>query len=104
MAGVPKVHVEAASPPFAADPSGLPLKVTGARVARVRMTAMWLYDDSGTPTYRGPARFDEPGPGIRSAVLAGAFEGYETWLVGFDQGCLSVALAPDGTLEVRIAH
>lgn len=100
----PSVRIAAAAPPFVADPSGLPLDVTGERVAAVRMQGMWLYDDAGIGTYGGPPRFDEPGPGLRSVVLAEAFEGYETWLIGFDgPGCLTVA-ATGGTLEIRIAH
>ena len=103
-ASMPSARIEPRDPPYLSDPAGIPLSVQGRRVAMVRMQGMWLHDGTGTPTYQGLARYDEPGPGLRSVVRAGAFEGYETWLIGFDDGCLGAALAPDGTLEVRISH
>ena len=58
-----------------------------------------------TPPTARCFRSDLLRPGLRSAVLAGAFEGYETWLIGFDgPGCLTVTLAADGSLEVRVTH
>ncbi len=102
---LPAVQVAPAAAPFVADPSGLPLRVDGQRFARVRFEGMSLYDATGTPTYSGPLRFDEPGPGMRSIVREGSYEGIESWIVGFDgPGCVGVDGPSATSLTVRLSH
>jgi hypothetical protein len=95
--------LEAAEPPFVQDGSGLPLDVLGERVVRVRFDGLLLYDEAGVPT--NPTESPILGSGtIRSVVREGAFEGVESWLIGFDgPGCVSLGATDVGlTIVVTV--
>jgi hypothetical protein len=94
--------LEEAEPPFTEDGSGLPLEVPGERVVRVRFDGLLLFDESGTPT--NPTDSPILGSGIvRAIVREGAFEGVESWLIGFDgPGCVTLG-ADDTGLTIVVS-
>jgi hypothetical protein len=100
----PVGRLEAASPPFTADPSGLPLDVPGTRFARVRFSGMVLYDDSGAPTFSGEDRIEPVGgAAVRAVLREGEFEGVSSWLIGFDgPGCVTVGIGDATTTVIRV--
>jgi hypothetical protein len=96
--------LEAAEPPFVQDGSGLPLDVIGERFARVRFDGLLLYDESGVPT--NPTESPILGAGtIRSVVREGAFEGVESWIIGFEgPGCVTLGSVDTGlTIVITVA-
>lgn len=101
----PVARLEAAEPPFTADPSGLPLEVAGARFVRVRFTGMILYDDAGVPTYTGSERIEPAdSAAVRSVVREGEFEGVSSWLIGFDgPGCVTTSPSTGTTAAIRVS-
>jgi hypothetical protein len=99
--GQPIGRFAEARPPFTAGASGLPLEVDGERFVSVTFDGQTVADASGDPVYDGPPRFDAAAPGVRSVVLAEAFEGQVVWYVGFDgPGCVSISGDPSGTTVV----
>jgi hypothetical protein len=97
-------RLEAATPPFTADPSGLPLDVPGTRFARVRLSGLVLYDDAGTPTFTGSDRIEPvDAAAVRAVVREGDFEGVSSWLIGFDgPGCVTVGIGDATTTVIRV--
>jgi hypothetical protein len=97
-------RLEPAEPPFVQDGSGLPLEVIGERVVRIRFDGLLLYDESGVPT--NPTESPILGNGtIRSVVREGAFEGVESWLIGFDgPGCVTLGAVDTGLTIVVVVQ
>jgi hypothetical protein len=98
--------VASAEPPFTMAASGLPFELEGRRFTEVVMTAMLLFDDTGTATYAGPAVIRPRLPAIRELRLFDASEGHVGWLIGHDgPGCLALAAPGDGSVvALEIEH
>jgi hypothetical protein len=101
----PTARLDAAEPPFTADPSGLPLEVPGERFVRVRFSGMILYDEAGVPTYTGDERIEPAGAAaVRAVVREGEFEGVSSWLIGFDgPGCVTTSPSTGTTAAIRVS-
>jgi hypothetical protein len=65
---------------------------------------MLIYDDAGVPTNDSPLRIDGTGV-VRAIVRESAFEGIESWFIGFDgPGCVTVGGDATGqTVVVTVA-
>ena len=83
--GLPVVHLDRGTPPFTADPSGLPLEVAGTSFIVIRLdgAAGGGYATDGTPTYTGPRAFSPSYPRLVSLVEQGDFEAQFSWIAGF---------------------
>lgn len=101
----PTARLEAAEPPFTADPSGLPLEVPGERFVRVRFSGMILYDEAGVPTFTGDERIEPAGAAaVRGVVREGEFEGVSSWLIGFDgPGCVTTSPSTGTSAAIRVS-
>jgi len=105
-AGIPQYQVEAATPPFYADPSGLPLEVAGSAFWRISLIHGTKVTPDGVVTYSGPTDFV---PGFSALVElkeGGDFEAVSTWYVGLtDTSCVRVLTLTDpDRLVIDIQH
>jgi len=83
--GIPAYEIRQARPPFAQDPSDLPLDVVGDSFVHLVMQGATGYDFDGNPTYTGP-RVLTPGFGtLAQAVQGGDFEATLTWVFGLSR-------------------
>ena len=78
---VPSIDFKVASSPFAQDPSGLPLEVSGKSFIVMSMHASTV-DANGQPTYTGTKDFTPGLPTLQELALAGDFEALSTWIIG----------------------
>jgi hypothetical protein len=105
-AGIPQYRVEAATPPFSADPSGLPLEVAGSAFWRITLIYGTKVTPDGAVTYSGSTNFV---PGFAALVQlkeGGDFEAVSTWYVGLtDTSCIRVLTLTDpDRLVIDIQH
>jgi hypothetical protein len=83
--GVPSYEIRQAKPPFAEDPSGLPLDVEGDAYVRLVIHGATGADLDGNPTYTGPSTLT-PGFGTLAQVVEGGdFEATLTWVLGLSR-------------------
>ena len=91
--------VSAATPPFTAGASGLPLAVAGQSFVKVSFHNGYLQDPVNVPpraTYTGPQDLKPGLPLLTEAVVSDAFEGSLTWILGLGQkGCWQVTQLTD---------
>lgn len=100
----PKGRLREVHPPFVEGASGLPLEVPGERFVEIVFEGMFLYDETGTPTFGGERRVEPTFAGLAAVVNAEEFEGYSTWIVGFrGPGCVELDLT-GGNLTVAVSH
>ncbi len=104
--GIPQTLIEGVLPPFYADPSGLPLDVTGAAFLKVTMTHGTKLSLDGGVTYTGSTNFQ---PGFDQLVQlreGGDFKAISTWYLGLDPGgCIRVlTLTGPSRLVIDIEH
>lgn len=100
----PQGRLREVHPPFVEGASGLPLEVPGERFVEILFEGMYLYDETGTPTFTGDHRHEPVFPALAAVVNAEEFEGYSTWIVGFrGPGCVELDLT-GGNLTVAISH
>lgn len=100
----PKGRLREVHPPFIQGASGLPLDVPGDRFVEIVFEGMFLYDETGTPTFSGDHRLEPGFPALAAVVNAEEFEGYSTWIIGFrGPGCAALDLTR-GVLTVSISH
>lgn len=79
------------------DGSGDPVAVKGNAFIRVVVSCYnWAHD-----TYRGPKRLPGEGP-VKEVVLAGAFEGQQTWYIGVDRKRAFDDLSRGATVSVKV--
>jgi len=91
----PHLTVTAVEPPFMYGGSGLPFDVAGAHHIRVKYEGMSHVDASGNLVYVGPSDLAGIGGPIAQVVLEEAFEGYVTFIVGYDgDGCVALQVTP----------
>lgn len=104
--GLPEISVERASPPFAADGSGLPIDVQGESFLRVTLRGGTKQMDDGTSSYDGSTNFDPGFPMLMDLVEGGDFEAQSTWYVGLaSEACIRVSLLGDAPrLAIDIEH
>jgi hypothetical protein len=75
----PQLTVDAVTPPFSLDPSGLPLTVLGAQFVRIRL-------DGIVVGYTGATSLKPGGPAITDVERQGEYEGQQSWIVGLATG------------------
>jgi len=85
----PGLTIEAATPPFMLDPSGLPLTVKGARFVRIRL-------DGIVVGYAGATSFAPGGPFLVDVERQGEYEGQQSWIVGLTAGACPRAFGLTG--------
>ena len=96
--GIPEYAIEAATPPFMADPSGLPLAVDGSAFVRIALRGGTAQTETGASSYSGPRNFHVAFPTLVNLVEAGDFEAVSSWYAGLSHSaCLRVSTltAPD---------
>jgi len=102
----PKGRLSSATPPFHQGGSGQEVSVPGRHFVEIRLEGMLLSDDEGLPVYTGKYEFEPNLPRLKGLVNIDAFEGYSTWIAGYDgSGCVSLgpAAAP-GAFVVSFGH
>jgi hypothetical protein len=104
--GVPQTVIKAVLPPFYADPSGLPIDVTGTAFLQVVMTGGTKVSPAGGTTYGGPTNFEPDFDQLAQLIEGGDFEAVSTWYLGLKGGgCLRVlTLADPSRLVIDIEH
>jgi len=91
----PRLTVNAVEPPFTYGGSGLPFDVAGAHHIRVRFEGMTHVDEDFKVVYVGPNDLAGSGGPVAQVVLEEAFEGYVTFIVGYDgDGCVALQVTP----------
>ena len=81
VGGLPDYDIEWVEPPILADPSGLPVDVSGAAFLRVRLSPAAAHDDAGETTV-GALELHPDLPGVGEVTQVGDFEGVVTWVLG----------------------
>jgi hypothetical protein len=82
---VPGFTVGYVEGPITADPSGLPVSVSGDSYISVRMSSAAGFETSGSSfqeTYTGATSISPGYPAIQSVVETGDFEGVLNWVIG----------------------
>jgi hypothetical protein len=72
----------------------------------IRLEGIMLADDAGNPTYTGERRYEPELAALKALVNVDAFEGYFTWIAGYDgSGCVNLLPnAAPGTFVVSFGH
>ena len=104
--GVPQTVIKAVLPPFYADPSGLPIDVTGTAFLQVVKTGGTKVTPAGGTTYAGPTNFEPDFDQLAQLIEGGDFEAVSTWYLGLKGGgCLRVlTLTGPSRLVIDIEH
>ncbi len=102
----PGAIMQPAEPPFVEGASGLPLTVEGDRFVVLTFRDMVVADENGQPSYAGPPDIRPGTPAVREVVLAEAFEGIVTWIVGIAApGCVRAVSDTEGSrLSIEVRH
>jgi hypothetical protein len=104
--GLPQTVIKPVLPPLSADPSGLPVDVTGTAFLQVVMTGGTKVSPVGGITYAGPTSFEPDFDQLAQLTEAGDFEAVSTWYMGLKGGgCIRVlTLADPSRLVIDIEH
>jgi hypothetical protein len=104
--GIPEYRIEAATPPFIQDPSGLPMNVAGSAFWKIVMNGGTIVKPDGGVSYAGARDFSPGFPKLVQLVTGGDFEAVSTWYVGLsDVSCIRVqALSSPSRLVIDIQH
>jgi hypothetical protein len=104
--GVPQTVIKAVLAPLYADPSDLPVDVTGTNFLQVVMTFGTKVTPAGGTTYSGPTNFEPDFDQLAQLIEAGDFEAVSTWYLGLKgDGCIRVlTLADPSRLVIDIEH
>ncbi len=104
-AGTPEYDIDATSPPFAHDPSGMPFDVEGSDYLRVTLRGGTKQGETGS-TYTGPTEFRPDFPVLAELEEAGDFEAQSTWIIGRRAaGCVrAFVLASPARLVIDLAQ
>ena len=104
--GLPEAVIEAALPPFYADPSGLEIDVAGTAFLKVTMHGASKVSPNGGVTYSGPTNFEPGFDQLVQLIEGGDFEAVSTWYLGLDGGgCIRVlTLSAPSRLVIDIEH
>lgn len=104
--GIPQFDIKSATPPFTADPSGLPLTVQGSSFISITLHGGTAQTETGASSYGGPRNFHLDFPTLVNLVQGGDFEAVSTWYAGLTRpACLRVSTltAPD-RLVIDVQH
>ena len=104
--GIPQTLIEGVLPPFYADPSGLPVTVTGTAFLKVTMIFGTKVSPSGSTTYGGPTNFTPAFAQLAQLTEGGDSEAVSTWYLGLNGGgCIRVlTLTAPSRLVIDIEH
>lgn len=104
--GIPTYAISEATPPFMADPSGLPLEVQGSYFWQIVLTGGTKMTPDGTSTYTGTTDFTPGFAKLVELVEGGDFEAVSTWYAGMSAtSCIRVlTLADPARLVVDVEH
>jgi hypothetical protein len=105
-AGIPRYQIETATPPFYADPSGLPLQIAGSAFWKITLIGGTRVKPDGGSSYAGPTNFVPNFNALVQLKEGGDFEALSTWYVGLtDTSCVRVlALSDPARLVIDIRH
>jgi hypothetical protein len=79
---IPAIELRVGTPPFTADPSGLPINVRGVSFLILALHGASMVDPDGNPTYTGTTDFKPGLPVLQELAMAGDFEAVSTWIAG----------------------
>lgn len=104
--GIPAYSVEIVTPPFTADPSGLPLDVAGSAFLRITLDGGTKVTPDGQQSYTGATDFTPGFDELVELIEGGDFEAVSTWFVGLATNpCLNVFTITDGArLVIDVEH
>lgn len=104
--GIPQFTLTVATPPFARDPSGLPLQVGGTAHLRLVLHGGTKVSPDGALTYAGPKQFAPGASRLVELVEAGDFEAVSSWLIGLrSASCVRVlTLSSPARLVIDLQH
>jgi hypothetical protein len=105
-AGIPRYQIETATPPFYADPSGLPLQIAGSAFWKITLIGGTAVKPDGGSSYAGPTNFVPNFNALVQLKEGGDFEALSTWYVGLtDTSCIRVlTLSDPARLVIDIRH
>jgi hypothetical protein len=105
-AGIPRYQIETATPPFYADPSGLPLQIAGSAFWKITLIGGTRAKADGGSSYAGPTNFVPNFNALVQLKEGGDFEALSTWYVGLtDTSCIRVlTLSDPARLVIDIRH
>jgi hypothetical protein len=105
-AGIPRYQIETATPPFFADPSGLPLQIAGSGFWKITLIGGTSVKPDGGSSYAGPTNFVPNFNALVQLGEGGDFEALSTWYVGLtDTSCIRVlTLSDPARLVIDIQH
>jgi hypothetical protein len=105
-AGIPEFSVEAATPPFTQDASGLPLEVEGEAFLKIVLQGGTRQHPDGGTTFDGPTEFPAGFPKLVELIGGGDFEAVSTWYAGMtDTACVRVITTADpARLIIDLEH
>jgi hypothetical protein len=98
VTGIPDVTIAVATPPFIADPSGLPLTVHGTSFLKIVMQGGTVVTAEGQQSFSGSTSLTPGYPRLVELRSGGDFEGVSTWYLGMSGGACVRAFtltAPD---------
>jgi hypothetical protein len=104
--GIPEYVLSQAEPPYAKDPSGLPMEVEGASVLHLALIGGTRWDAEYEATYDGPLSFEPAFDKVVHLVESGDFEAVSSWYIGLSADACVRVMALDGPdrLVVDIEH
>jgi hypothetical protein len=104
--GSPAVEIRTAHPPFAKDPSDLPMTVNGSPVLLLTLNGATKMAADGSSTYTGPTDFSPGFPQLVQLVERGDYEAVNSWYIGLDGGdCVRVeVLTGPSRVVIDIQH
>lgn len=104
--GIPAYTIEPATPPFSADPSGLPIDVAGSAFLRITLNGGTRVAPEGDPTYTGATNFEPGFDELAQLIEGGDFEAVSSWYAGLaTEPCIRVlTLAEPSRLVLDIQH
>lgn len=105
-AGLPQYTIEKASPPFAQDPSGLPISVQGSSFLRIVLHGGTVQLPGGGKSYSGATSYTPRFAKLVDLEAAGDFEAVASWYVGLNgDACVRVfALNAPSRLVIDLQH
>jgi len=104
--GIPRYQIAPATPPFYADPSGLPLEIAGSAFWKITLVGGTKVKPDGGSSYTGPTSFVPGFDALVQLTEGGDFEALSTWYAGLtDTSCIRVlTLSQPARLVIDIQH
>jgi hypothetical protein len=104
--GIPRYQIAPATPPFYADPSGLPLEIAGSAFWKIALVGGTKVKPDGGSTYAGPTSFVPGLAALAQLKQGGDFEALSTWYAGLTgTSCIRVlTLSDPARLVIDVQH